>query len=43
VHVGPLELGFRGRHRTIRVGDSLELGELLFRLADLQRARRAVP
>jgi hypothetical protein len=40
VHVGPLALEFRGRHQTVRVGDSLELGELLYRLADLQRVAR---
>jgi hypothetical protein len=41
VHVGPLQLEFRGRTDTLRVRDSLALGELLFRLADLQRARMA--
>lgn len=41
VHVGALELEFRGRLQTLRVGDSLALGELLFRLADLQQSRRA--
>ena len=37
--VGGLELPFRGRRCTLRVGDSLEFGELLFRLADLHHAR----
>lgn len=36
VHVGPMDLAFRGRRQTMRVPDSLALGELLFRLADLQ-------
>ncbi len=37
VQVGDLDLPFRGRRHTLRVGSSLELGELLFRLADLHR------
>ena len=39
VQVGGLELPFRGRRCTLRVGDSLEFGEQLFRLADLHHAR----
>ncbi|MCU0759691.1 MAG: hypothetical protein MUF07_10935 [Steroidobacteraceae bacterium] len=37
VQVGELDLPFHGRRHTLRVGSSLELGELLFRLADLHR------
>lgn len=40
VHVGPMDLPFRGRRQTVRVPDSLALGELLFRLADLQHEAR---
>ena len=36
VHVGPIELEFRGSQNTIRVRDSFELGDVLFRLAGLQ-------
>ena len=36
VEVGPTELEFRGLHDTIRVRDSFELGDVLFRLAGLQ-------
>jgi len=36
VHVGPRELDFRGLNSTIRVKDSFELGDVLFRLAALQ-------
>ena len=36
VHVGPQELDFRGLHNTIRVKNSFELGDVLFRLAGLQ-------
>jgi hydroxymethylpyrimidine pyrophosphatase-like HAD family hydrolase len=36
VHVGPNDLDFRGMHNTIRVKDSFELGDVLFRLAGLQ-------
>jgi hydroxymethylpyrimidine pyrophosphatase-like HAD family hydrolase len=39
IHVGPMELPFRGRHGTIKVAGSLDLGRLLFRLAGLQGAR----
>ena len=41
VHVGPLELEYHGLLGTARVGDSFELGDLLFRLADLQRGSRS--
>ena len=36
VHVGPHDLDFRGLHKTIRVANSFELGDVLFRLAGLQ-------
>ena len=36
VHVGPLDLEYKGLRRTVRIGSSLELGELLFRLGQLQ-------
>jgi hypothetical protein len=36
VHVGPFDLDFRGLQNTIRVKDSFELGDVLFRLAGLQ-------
>jgi len=36
VHVGPHDLDFRGLHNTIRVKNSFELGDVLFRLAGLQ-------
>jgi len=36
VHVGPQELDFRGLHNTIRVKNSFELGDVLFRLAGFQ-------
>jgi hypothetical protein len=41
VHVGPIELPFRGRLSTVRLGTSLELGDLLFRLAGLLERRAA--
>ena len=37
VQVGRHELDFRGRHSTVRLADSFELGDFLFRLAELQR------
>lgn len=37
VHVGPLQLPFRGCHTTMRVKSSLELGEVLFQLVSLHR------
>jgi hydroxymethylpyrimidine pyrophosphatase-like HAD family hydrolase len=36
VHVGGMDLNFRGRQNTIRVQNSFELGDVLFRLAGLQ-------
>ena len=41
VHVGPIDLPFRGQRGTIRLGTSLELGDLLFRLAGLLERRTA--
>jgi HAD superfamily hydrolase (TIGR01484 family) len=38
IHVGHLELEFKGVHQTIKLRDSFELGELLFRVAELQTA-----
>jgi hydroxymethylpyrimidine pyrophosphatase-like HAD family hydrolase len=38
VHVGPMDLDFRGTHNTIKVLNSFELGDVLFRLAGLQEA-----
>ncbi len=35
LHVGPMELEFKGRVQTLKIRDSLELGALLFRLAQL--------
>lgn len=42
VHVGPRELGFRGLHSTIRVSNSFELGDVLFRLAGIQELTNAI-
>lgn len=36
VQVGAMDLEYHGLQETIRIASSLELGELLFRLADLQ-------
>lgn len=36
VHVGPMNLEFRGIQNTIKVQNSFELGDVLFRLAELQ-------
>jgi hypothetical protein len=36
VRVGGMELPFRGTHSTIKVKDSFELGDVLFRLAGIQ-------
>jgi hypothetical protein len=36
VHVGPADLRFRGLHNTIKVKNSFELGDVLFRLAGVQ-------
>ena len=41
VQVGPLDLAFHGLQHTVKLANSLELGALLFRLADLQRGIRA--
>jgi len=38
VHVGRLDLEFKGLRDTIRLKNSFELGDLLFRVAELQRA-----
>ena len=42
VHVGPAELPFRGVHSTIRVSDSFELGDVMFRLAGIQELSNAI-
>jgi hydroxymethylpyrimidine pyrophosphatase-like HAD family hydrolase len=42
VHVGERELGFRGLHSTIRVSNSFELGDVLFRLAGIQELTNAI-
>jgi hydroxymethylpyrimidine pyrophosphatase-like HAD family hydrolase len=42
VHVGGRELGFRGLHNTIRVSNSFELGDVLFRLAGIQELTNAI-
>jgi len=34
VHVGQWELAYQGRHRTAKVRNSLELGQLLLALAE---------
>jgi hydroxymethylpyrimidine pyrophosphatase-like HAD family hydrolase len=36
VHVGPLDLEYRGLLQTIKLSDSSSLGDLLFRLGDLK-------
>lgn len=36
VQVGSLDLTFRGLQQTIQVNNTLELGDVLFRLAGLQ-------
>jgi hydroxymethylpyrimidine pyrophosphatase-like HAD family hydrolase len=43
VHVGSRELEFRGLLSTIQVADSLELGDVLFRLAGIQELSNAIP
>jgi hydroxymethylpyrimidine pyrophosphatase-like HAD family hydrolase len=40
VQVGPLDLEYKGLRGTVKVQSSLELGALLFRLAELQRKHR---
>lgn len=42
VHVGPMELDFRGTQNTIKVKNSFELGDVLFRLAGLQERSNEV-
>lgn len=42
VQVGPRELDFRGLHNTIRVSNSFELGDVLFRLAGIQELTNAI-
>jgi hypothetical protein len=42
VHVGPTELSFRGLQSTIRVADSFELGDVMFRLAGIQELSNAI-
>jgi len=42
VHVGSGELPFRGLQSTIRVADSFELGDVLFRLAGIQELSNAI-
>lgn len=37
IQVGPLDLEYRGLRDTVKVPDSRALGDLLFRLADMQR------
>ena len=37
VHVGPLDLEYKGVLQTIKLKNSFELGELLFRVAELQQ------
>lgn len=39
IHVGPMELEFRAKYGDLKLGNSAELGDLLFRLADLHRVR----
>lgn len=42
VHVGDRELEFRGVHSTLRVSNSFELGDVLFRLAGIQELENAI-
>ena len=42
VHVGPRELDFLGQYATIRVADSFELGDILFRLAGIQELENTI-
>lgn len=42
VQVGPIELPFRGLLSTIRVSNSFELGDVLFRLAGIQELTNAI-
>lgn len=41
VHVGPIDLEYKGLSHTVKVRDSLELGALLFQLAKLQHEMTA--
>lgn len=41
VHVGSLDIEYRGRHQTVRIRDSIELGTLLFELSALNEATAA--
>ena len=43
VQVGPMDLDFRGLLNTIRVANSFELGDVLFRLAGIQELSNAIP
>jgi len=42
VHVGEGDLPFRGLQSTIRVADSFELGDVMFRLAGIQELSNAI-
>jgi hypothetical protein len=42
VHVGDGDLPFRGLQSTIRVADSFELGDVMFRLAGIQELSNAI-
>ena len=42
VHVGPMDLPFRGLTNTISVANSFDLGEILFRLAGIQELENAI-
>jgi hydroxymethylpyrimidine pyrophosphatase-like HAD family hydrolase len=42
VHVGAFDLDFRGLQTTIRVANSFELGDVLFRLAGIQELTNAI-
>lgn len=40
VHVGGFDLEFKGKQYTVKLNNSFELGDFLFRLAELQRQAR---
>ena len=42
IQVGSKELPFRGLHSTVRVADSFELGDVMFRLAGIQELSNAI-
>ena len=42
VHVGPMDLPFRGLTNTISVANSYDLGEILFRLAGIQELENTI-